>query len=598
MLEAAQVIKDMGKRVEEIGDIVQTINLIADRTNLLSLNASIEAARAGEHGRGFAVVAEEIRALADRAGDASADIAKIVRGLQSTARDAVTASADGVKATDEGAKLASDAERALGAILQGVEELAQATRDVDGATSEQVQAVDAAHADQPAARRGGPDDRPRSGGTDQGDAGARPGRRGDAQDGAPDHASHGGAGAGAARRGARSTPQLATNAEKVARASEQQSQAAADLARVGARRCAPRRNRSLEATAEQAKSASTVESLAQRGGHRHSAHRARAERAGKGRVRDRQGDQRRAQTSRFRSPAGVAEQLKANQAGGAGGARRRPARVQRQPRHRRAGQRPSTRWSLSGETVRRFARQTARAVGEQVRRRCASLTTAANRHTAAREPAPRGRAAGRLERRARALVRERARARTRDQARCSASKIEPRTAAARTTTIVRGRFDVSSPSVRMSEAEAERIGRVRQLGNLGSESVDVLIDQLDDPSWVVRRAVVEVLVAPRRSAPVSPLCDALRRHRDNESRLAAITDALSASSADVDERCSSSPATPNPAVVADAAQILGRRRSKRATSPAGELTQAPNDNVAVSAIEALGASAARPLSIR
>ena len=94
--------KEMGKRAEEIGDIVQTINLIADRTNLLSLNASIEAARAGEHGRGFAVVAEEIRALADRAAAASADIAKIVRGLQGTAREAVTASSDGLKVADEG----------------------------------------------------------------------------------------------------------------------------------------------------------------------------------------------------------------------------------------------------------------------------------------------------------------------------------------------------------------------------------------------------------------------------------------------------------------------------------------------------------------
>ena len=70
----------MGKRAGEIGGIVGTINMIAERTNLLSLNASIEAARAGEAGRGFAVVAEEIRNLANRAAQATAEIAAIVRG--------------------------------------------------------------------------------------------------------------------------------------------------------------------------------------------------------------------------------------------------------------------------------------------------------------------------------------------------------------------------------------------------------------------------------------------------------------------------------------------------------------------------------------
>src|SRR5512140_3077076 len=133
--------KEMGKRAEEIGDIVQTINLIADRTNLLSLNASIEAARAGEHGRGFAVVAEEIRALSDRAATASADIAKIVRGLQGTAREAVTASTEGLKLADEGARLSADSDKALNTILQGIETMGRGVAEIDQASSEQLAAA-------------------------------------------------------------------------------------------------------------------------------------------------------------------------------------------------------------------------------------------------------------------------------------------------------------------------------------------------------------------------------------------------------------------------------------------------------------------------
>ena len=101
MAQSSSVMKEMGKRTGEISSIVDTINLIAERTNLLSLNASIEAARAGDAGRGFAVVAEEIRNLADRSAKATADIAAIIKGLQEVAQEAVAASAESLRIADD-----------------------------------------------------------------------------------------------------------------------------------------------------------------------------------------------------------------------------------------------------------------------------------------------------------------------------------------------------------------------------------------------------------------------------------------------------------------------------------------------------------------
>jgi methyl-accepting chemotaxis protein len=140
MQQAAGVIKEMGKRSNEIGSIVDTINIIAERTNMLSLNASIEAARAGDAGRGFAVVAEEIRNLAERSAKATADIAAIIRALQETVLDAVNASSEGVKVADEGNRLAEEGLKGLEKILSGVRETTGLVGQISRATEEQISA--------------------------------------------------------------------------------------------------------------------------------------------------------------------------------------------------------------------------------------------------------------------------------------------------------------------------------------------------------------------------------------------------------------------------------------------------------------------------
>jgi methyl-accepting chemotaxis protein len=136
--DAAKTVENLGSRSEQIGEIIGTIEDIADQTNLLALNAAIEAARAGEQGRGFAVVADEVRALAERTTRATREIGEMIKAIQDETRGAIVAMEQGVQQVGKGTEEAAKSGRALSEILDQINAVTMQVNQIATAAEEQT----------------------------------------------------------------------------------------------------------------------------------------------------------------------------------------------------------------------------------------------------------------------------------------------------------------------------------------------------------------------------------------------------------------------------------------------------------------------------
>jgi methyl-accepting chemotaxis protein len=155
-------IQGLVERTQRIGAIVDTVNDLAEQSNVLALNAAIEAARAGDQGKGFAVVAREVRNLARRSKESTGEIRAILEDIGRASREAIAVIHEGSRKTHSGVELAtragesivnldqaidasSTAAKQIAASIRqqsaGMEQIWQAMKDVDRSVQESVSGI-------------------------------------------------------------------------------------------------------------------------------------------------------------------------------------------------------------------------------------------------------------------------------------------------------------------------------------------------------------------------------------------------------------------------------------------------------------------------
>jgi len=138
----AESIVQLSEQSHAIGQIIATVNDLAEQSNLLAVNAAIEAARAGEQGKSFGVVAHEIRSLAEQSKQATGQVRTILGDIQKATNIAVLATEQGNKAVEAGVKQSAATDEAIRLLSASINEAAQAATQIAASSHQQMVGMD------------------------------------------------------------------------------------------------------------------------------------------------------------------------------------------------------------------------------------------------------------------------------------------------------------------------------------------------------------------------------------------------------------------------------------------------------------------------
>jgi len=142
MESAAESIVLLSEQNQAIGEIMASVNDLAEQSKLLAVNAAIEAAKAGDQGKGFAVVAQEIKRLAEQSKQASTQVRTILNDIRKATGTAVFTAEQGSKAVASGMERSTQADEAIRMLADSIEDAAQAATQIAVSAQQQWAGMD------------------------------------------------------------------------------------------------------------------------------------------------------------------------------------------------------------------------------------------------------------------------------------------------------------------------------------------------------------------------------------------------------------------------------------------------------------------------